>query len=611
MILGDLTKINCDYWLGPTGAGLDPSIQTDFPRSCSSVEFVEDLGGKTWKQKGFMGPLRTYAPWPSNLPQPFSIGLHSKRGETESYIGEIVRFIRAAAYHHYWLKPQGVAIGNCSSKKPSKSGKSSRSSPRDNSDADSSSSSSSSSALLLPPPPQALPLPPPPPPRAVLSSKARQHVCPLIAVPLLGTGSGGNYLNTGKMTKALLPVLYQLCDELFVDIAVITIEEDVYKLVQACRHTFFAELEKKKTAEAEAARARKKNLGKKAQKEKRNAASDEGGSVSSGSSSSSAADTLASLAPVPPVLESVVEGMEGLAVASNTVRVEGSTGQVTGTETDDVPCAVADGGTDKNGDNDGADLFAGSYADWRFGPYKELARRGAPRGAIEYAMDKDGCSEDEVASFLSAVSRRRAISKAPSSAWKWKTAPAGDTTLNAQLSSSGSAPQDCVGTEPDCPMSWHDTISGLRYLSPEVIHKKIPFLLAKATHGELSLFLGAGASMGAGLPSWGELLDSIAKEIGVDGEYLEEFNSLDYYTKAAVLEHRINKQNSSNSSALGTSKKTLSQMVAEKTTSSRYSVVHALLAAMPVSEVLSVRFVVYPCCSEYLPRILTCTCLVD
>ena len=131
--------------------------------------------------------------------------------------------------------------------------------------------------------------------------------------------------------------------------------------------------------------------------------------------------------------------------------------------------------------------------------------------------------------------------------------------------------------------------------------------------------------------------------IGISGELMEEFPSLDYYTKAAILESRINKmaggggREDSESSATTTStssstsslsswftpagkppptpptpaaaaapapapRKTLGGYIAEMTTSSRYAVAHALLAALPVNEVCGIgySYIIYMCvCGIY------------
>lgn len=97
VVLGDLTKLNCDYWLGPSGAGLDPKSQHDFPGDTARQYEVPCANGRSWSENGYMGALRTYHPWPAGLPKPFSIVLRVGRGRTESYIREIERFIRAAA----------------------------------------------------------------------------------------------------------------------------------------------------------------------------------------------------------------------------------------------------------------------------------------------------------------------------------------------------------------------------------------------------------------------------------------------------------------------------------------------------------------------------------
>ncbi|CAM9176563.1 unnamed protein product, partial [Ectocarpus fasciculatus] len=93
---------------------------------------------------------------------------------------------------------------------------------------------------------------------------------------------------------------------------------------------------------------------------------------------------------------------------------------------------------------------------------------------------------------------------------------------------------------PDSPL--YRTINGSRYLNDATLDK-LRFLAAQAMCGELTLFVGAGASMGVGIPSWANLLNTIACKLGIEGEDFKEFSSLDYYTKAAVLESRLKKRN--------------------------------------------------------------------
>jgi hypothetical protein len=258
-----------------TNGKLNPKSQRNFPPKAYSVEIVPS-DNRTWKEAGYMGKLVSYEPWPAKIPKPYCVTLTYGRGETRNYIDEIERFIRAAA-------------ADAKNRSP--------------------------------------------------DCKARKGVCPLIAIPLLGTGGGGNYNGTGEMIKLLLPVLYRLGDELHVDIAIATIEKDIYKLIQSVRQSYFLE-----------------NL-----------------------------------------------------------------------------------------------------------------------------------------------------------------------NTNERLQS---------------------TISGNRYLRRELINK-VPVLGQHAIKGELTVFAGAGCSMGAGLPSWEELLAAVAERLGLDDSLMLEFNKLDYYTKAAILESRLKKANRS------------------------------------------------------------------
>jgi hypothetical protein len=175
-------------------------------------------------------------------------------------------------------------------------------------------------------------------------------------------------------------------------------------------------------------------------------------------------------------------------------------------------------------------------------------------------------------------------------------------------------------------------ISGRRYLQPQLL-QKIPFLASQASQGELTLFVGAGVSMGAGLPSWGQLLTNIAKKLDFSSEELKEFETLDYYSRAAVLEQKIETQRnpskrqsqrkltvlesfekvlkeittnngdqaiSKKRSGAGTTDRmeqkegagfmstelgSLYEMVAHETQGRGYTVMHSLIASLPVKEV--------------------------
>ncbi|MCE9561396.1 MAG: SIR2 family protein [Planctomycetes bacterium] len=102
-----------------------------------------------------------------------------------------------------------------------------------------------------------------------------------------------------------------------------------------------------------------------------------------------------------------------------------------------------------------------------------------------------------------------------------------------------------------------------------------------ALRGELALFLGAGVSMAAGLPSWGGLLDELAacaKMTSDERLALAELrNALD---QATLVERRLKQQGES-----------IGQAVAKILGTRRhYALAHALLAALPTREAITTNY---------------------
>ncbi len=103
-------------------------------------------------------------------------------------------------------------------------------------------------------------------------------------------------------------------------------------------------------------------------------------------------------------------------------------------------------------------------------------------------------------------------------------------------------------------------------------------LAVKAGSGELVLFLGAGVSSGAGLPQWGELIARLAKELGIEGAELFALQRLDYMDQAHIFEQRLGGE------------EVLRQKIADAVRSDYHSLGHALLASLPISEVVTTNY---------------------
>jgi hypothetical protein len=103
----------------------------------------------------------------------------------------------------------------------------------------------------------------------------------------------------------------------------------------------------------------------------------------------------------------------------------------------------------------------------------------------------------------------------------------------------------------------------------------------RAAAGDLVLFVGAGVGVGAGLPTWNDLLDDLAKNTSMDTQLLEQFrkmpSSLD---RARIVESR-----------LGSDPTRLRRLIVERIAGAdRPALAHALLTSLPVREVATTNY---------------------
>lgn len=112
------------------------------------------------------------------------------------------------------------------------------------------------------------------------------------------------------------------------------------------------------------------------------------------------------------------------------------------------------------------------------------------------------------------------------------------------------------------------------------LEEQARFLGEKALKGNLTLFLGAGIGFNAGLPLWKELLASLGEAAGLKDPEMQALMEMGHLDAASLLEHRLQ------SKACGG----IGIAVAEVLRGDIYSLQHALLASLPVKQVVTTNY---------------------
>lgn len=144
------------------------------------------------------------------------------------------------------------------------------------------------------------------------------------------------------------------------------------------------------------------------------------------------------------------------------------------------------------------------------------------------------------------------------------------------------------------PRAW-DALGG-----PEGPMRREALALAEqARAGQLVPFVGAGAGIGAGLPSWKDLLRLLGRDAGLDDTELAQLHTLDARDAGAVIARRLQARLGDGASTgttvpenvlVPTSAQLLADQVRRRATSDRVSLLHQLLASLPVTEAVTTNY---------------------
>lgn len=116
-----------------------------------------------------------------------------------------------------------------------------------------------------------------------------------------------------------------------------------------------------------------------------------------------------------------------------------------------------------------------------------------------------------------------------------------------------------------------------RWPLDEDLLRRADDLAALALQGRLALFVGAGVSRAAGMPVWSELLERLADAAGADDEDRRRLDRLQPPDAAEVLLRRLGPER-------------LGRQIQELYDRSQHALSHALLAALPVEEIVTTNY---------------------
>ena len=110
------------------------------------------------------------------------------------------------------------------------------------------------------------------------------------------------------------------------------------------------------------------------------------------------------------------------------------------------------------------------------------------------------------------------------------------------------------------------------------LRKSAEKLAEKAKKGKLVLFIGAGVSVGAGLPSWGGLLDELAHYCGIDSSQ-SQWQSLDFLNKAELIQLRLKDKG-----------ERIGDHLPKFLDKPHHSLMHSLLAGLPSNQIVTTNY---------------------